>query len=196
MVATAAVGDLSGADGDICVEKWINSVKANVAIRAEQLFEEMNAVNFHFDNNREWWYQLNEQCQQKGEISFFSNGYVTSFELLPCLSSFTPINSKDAIIGSEGAIINDLGRAVLLNTSSRHRLDAGFAIAAAFCCRSQCPRKRVICVEDDSALGFSAMNLETMVRCKLPIVIIIVNNNGIYGGFDQETFNNLRSDGD
>ncbi|KAL9887922.1 uncharacterized protein ACN2A1_010063 isoform 1-T2 [Glossina fuscipes fuscipes] len=84
----------------------------------------MNAVNFHFDNNREWWYQLNEQCQQNGEISFFSNGYVTSFELLHCLSSFTPINSKDAIIGSEGANINDIGCAVLLNSSSRHRLDA------------------------------------------------------------------------
>lgn len=35
-----------------------------------------------------------------------------------------------------------------------------------------------------------------MYRYKLPIVIIIVNNGGIYGGFDAETYNNIRSDGD
>ncbi|KAI9576827.1 hypothetical protein GQX74_005707 [Glossina fuscipes] len=68
-----------------------------------------------------------------------------------------------------------------------------FAIGAALCCRSQ---KRVICVEDDSAFSFSGMELESIVRYELPIVIIIVNNNGIYGGFDQEMFNNLRSDDD
>lgn len=33
-------------------------------------------------------------------------------------------------------------------------------------------------------------------RYKLPIIIIIVNNNGIYGGFDAETYNMIRSSGD
>lgn len=35
-----------------------------------------------------------------------------------------------------------------------------------------------------------------MFRYKLPIVIVIVNNGGIYGGFDQETYDSIRSDGD
>lgn len=40
------------------------------------------------------------------------------------------------------------------------------------------------------------MEIETMFRYKLPIVIIIVNNGGIYSGFDQETYNDIRSEGD
>lgn len=54
----------------------------------------------------------------------------------------------------------------------------------------------MICVEGDSAFGFSGMEVETMYRYKLPIVIIIVNNGGIYSGLDKETYNELRSDGD
>ena len=68
----------------------------------------------------------------------------------------------------------------------RHRLDAGtygtmgvgfgFAIAAAVVH----PDKRVVAIEGDSAFGFSAMELEVACRFKLPIVVIIINNNGIY----------------
>lgn len=35
-----------------------------------------------------------------------------------------------------------------------------------------------------------------MFRYKLPIVIIIVNNGGIYSGLDAETYKDIRSDGD
>ena len=73
---------------------------------------------------------------------------------------------------------------------ARHRLDAGtfgtmgvgpgFAIAAAVYCRDHDPSSRVICVEGDSAFGFSGMEIETMTRHKLPIIIVIFNNNGIY----------------
>lgn len=72
----------------------------------------------------------------------------------------------------------------------------GFAIASALYCRDHFPEKRVICVEGDSAFGFSGMEVETMYRYKLPIVIIIVNNGGIYSGLDVETYNDIRSDGD
>lgn len=33
-------------------------------------------------------------------------------------------------------------------------------------------------------------------RYKLPVIIIIVNNNGIYSGFDNETFRQLQASGD
>lgn len=35
-----------------------------------------------------------------------------------------------------------------------------------------------------------------MYRYKLPITIIIVNNNGIYGGFDKETMNVMQTSGE
>lgn len=72
----------------------------------------------------------------------------------------------------------------------------GFAIAAALYCRDHHPGKKVICVEGDSAFGFSGMEIETMIRYNLPIVIVVVNNGGIYGGFDQETYDTMRSVGD
>lgn len=78
----------------------------------------------------------------------------------------------------------------------RIQVGPGFAIAAALYCRDYHPGKRVICVEGDSAFGFSAMEIETMYRYRLPIVIIVVNNGGIYSGFDAETFNDIRSAGD
>ena len=54
----------------------------------------------------------------------------------------------------------------------------GYAIAAAVWARDHAPGKRIVCVEGDSAFGFSGMELETIYRYKLPIIIIIVNNNG------------------
>lgn len=54
----------------------------------------------------------------------------------------------------------------------------------------------MICVEGDSAFGFSGMEIETLIRYKLPVVFVIVNNGGIYGGFDQETFDAMRGAGD
>ena len=56
----------------------------------------------------------------------------------------------------------------------------GFAIAAAVYCRDYEPDSRVVCVEGDSAFGFSGMEVETMVRQKLPIIVVVFNNNGIY----------------
>lgn len=40
------------------------------------------------------------------------------------------------------------------------------------------------------------MEIETMVRYQLPIIIVVVNNGGIYGGFDEETYKSIRSEGD
>lgn len=56
----------------------------------------------------------------------------------------------------------------------------GFAIAAALWIKEYCPGKRVICVEGDSAFGFSGMEIETIYRYNLPIIVIIINNNGLF----------------
>ena len=98
---------------------------------------------------------------------------------------------RDAIICSEGANTMDIGRTVLPNFHARHRLDAGtfgtmgvglgFAIAAA----AVHPDKKVVAVEGDSAFGFSGMEVEVACRYGLPITFIVINNNGIGGGFSE-----------
>mmetsp|Transcript_5110 Transcript_5110/g.3771 ORF Transcript_5110/g.3771 Transcript_5110/m.3771 type:complete len:172 (+) Transcript_5110:1176-1691(+) len=85
----------------------------------------------------------------------------------------------------------DIGRTILSNAHPKLRLDAGtwgtmgvsfgFAIAA----QALHPNKKVVMVLGDSAFGFSAMEIETATRYKMPLKVIIINNNGITGG-DEE----------
>ncbi len=94
----------------------------------------------------------------------------------------------DAIIIGEGANTMDIGRTQMPNRAPRHRLDAGtygtmgiglgFAVAAAV----TNPDKPVVSVQGDSAFGFSGMEIETMLRYKLPVKLIVLNNGGIGGG--------------
>ena len=57
----------------------------------------------------------------------------------------------------------------------------GFAIAAA----ALYPKKSIVMVVGDSAFGFSCMELETAARYKLPLKVIIINNNGIGIGTEE-----------
>lgn len=91
-----------------------------------------------------------------------------------------------------GRSCSECGRCL---TNVRTQVGPGFAIAAALYCRDYHPGKRVICVEGDSAFGFSGMEMETMVRYNLPVVVVIVNNGGIYSGFDRDTFDAMRPAG-
>lgn len=42
--------------------------------------------------------------------------------------------------------------------------------------------KRIVCLFGDSAFGFSGMEIETMARYKMPVLIFVLNNSGIYHG--------------
>src|SRR5271166_2417964 len=53
----------------------------------------------------------------------------------------------------------------------------GYAIGAAVV-----SREPVVAIEDDSAFGFSGMEIETICRYKPTIVTLVFNNNGIYRG--------------
>ncbi len=95
----------------------------------------------------------------------------------------------DAILVNEGANTLDLARGVIDMYQPRKRLDVGtwgvmgigmgYAIAAAIE-----TGKPVLAVEGDSAFGFSGMEVETICRYKLPVCIVIFNNDGIYRGTD------------
>ncbi len=97
----------------------------------------------------------------------------------------------DAIIQNEGASTMDIGRTMLPNVLPRHRLDAGtfgtmgVGLGQAIAAAVVHPDKKVVCVEGDSAWGFSGMEVETAARYGLNITFIIINNNGIGGGPSQ-----------
>ncbi len=95
--------------------------------------------------------------------------------------------NPDAYVVNEGANALDFARNVIDMSVPRHRLDSGtwgvmgigmgYAIAAAVECGAP-----VVAIEGDSAFGFSGMELETICRYQLPIVVIVLNNGGVYRG--------------
>ena len=102
----------------------------------------------------------------------------------------------DALLVNEGANALDLTRGVIDMYKPRKRIDVGtwgimgigmgYAIAA-----SVETGNPVLCIEGDSAFGFSGMEVETICRYNLPVCIVIFNNDGIYRGTDV---NNASSD--
>ena len=96
----------------------------------------------------------------------------------------------DTILVNEGANALDFTRSIVDMYKPRKRLDVGtwgimgigmgFSVAAAVTTGQQ-----VLAVEGDSAFGFSGMEVETVCRYKLPVCIVIMNNNGIYKGTDK-----------
>jgi oxalyl-CoA decarboxylase len=88
---------------------------------------------------------------------------------------------------NEGANALDVARNVIDMQLPRHRLDSGtwgvmgigmgYAIAAAV--ETGHP---VVAVEGDSAFGFSGMEFETICRYRLPVIVVILNNGGVYRG--------------
>ena len=95
----------------------------------------------------------------------------------------------DAIVVNEGANTLDFTRSIVDMYQPRKRLDVGtwgimgigmgYAVAAAVV-----TGKPVIAIEGDSAFGFSGMEVETICRYKLPICVVVFNNNGVYRGTD------------
>ncbi|KAF9611594.1 hypothetical protein IFM89_033598 [Coptis chinensis] len=89
---------------------------------------------------------------------------------------------------SEGANTMDVGRAVLVQTEPRTRLDAGtwgtMGVGLGYCIAAAVasPDRLVVAFEGDSGFGFSAMEVETLVRYQLSVVVIVFNNGGVYGG--------------
>ena len=43
-------------------------------------------------------------------------------------------------------------------------------------------RKKIVCIEGDSAFGFSAIEVETMARYQMDVLIFVMNNSGVYRG--------------
>ncbi|XP_063365572.1 2-hydroxyacyl-CoA lyase 1 [Cydia amplana] len=198
---------------DISPEEFHNSVQSEVAVHSdiqpfvEALSTKLKEKKFSLSPSHAWWQTLAQKQKANTEfVAAQANDVSTPLNYFAVFKAVQDAIPKDSIIVSEGANTMDIGRGMLLNDLPRHRLDAGtfgtmgvgpgFAVAAAQWCRDRAPGKRVVCVEGDSAFGFSGMEIETMFRYKLPVIIIIVNNNGIYSGFDKEVMADIQSGGD
>jgi 2-hydroxyacyl-CoA lyase 1 len=188
---------------DISAEEIGTNVPTEVALVGDakrvvgQLNDAVGAAKWQYPAESDWRSVLREQVSQNiAAVDGMLNDDSEPLGYYRVLREIRDLIPRDAIICSEGANTMDIGRTVLPNFEPRQRLDAGtygtmgvglgFAIAAAAVHRD----RKVVCVEGDSAFGFSAMEVETACRYRLPITFIIVNNSGIGGGLAEYDLEN------
>jgi len=98
---------------------------------------------------------------------------------------------KNAFLSAEGAGTMDIGLTQLPSFSARSCLNAGtygtmgVGLGQAIAACIVHPDQPVIHLSGDSAIGFSGMEMETLVRYNLPAKIVVLNNGGIGPGMPQ-----------
>jgi 2-hydroxyacyl-CoA lyase 1 len=98
---------------------------------------------------------------------------------------------KNAILSAEGAGTMDIGLTQLPSTNARSVLNAGtygtmgVGLGQAIAAAVADPSRPVVHLSGDSAIGFSGMEMETLVRYNLPVKIVVLNNGGIGPGMPE-----------
>ncbi|RGB37254.1 thiamine pyrophosphate enzyme, N-terminal TPP binding domain-containing protein [Rhizophagus diaphanus] len=187
---------------DILPEEHYNNSRINVALLGHLplVISQLNSSlppNYKYPLTSNYFSSLKQKIDYNIKITnekFRDNNIPMSY-----YRAFYEIKQKlpkeDVVFVSEGANTMDIARSIFDVQEPRCRLDAGtmatmgvgmgYAIAA----KLYYPNKRVVAIVGDSAFGFSAMEIETAIRANIPLLIIIINNNGIYHGLDTKTYN-------
>jgi thiamine pyrophosphate-dependent acetolactate synthase large subunit-like protein len=109
--------------------------------------------------------------------------------LFAALRRFLP---EDAIVVLDGNITLAAGQALLSAHTPCGWLDPGWngcmgaGIPMAMGAKLAAPERTVVVVCGDFGFGLSAMDLETAVRHRIPVVVVVANNDGICGGLRQK----------
>ena len=180
---------------DICPEEIGTNVPAEVGLVGDakaivgQLNAALEAEPWSYGAETAWRQELAEAgAANRAAVEAMENDRSVPMGYYNVLAEIRDQSPRDAMIVCEGSNTMDISRTVLPNHDARERLDAGtfgtmgvglgFAIAAA----AVHPDRKVVCVEGDSAFGFSGMEVETACRYGMNITFVIVNNDGIGGG--------------
>ncbi|KAF2104387.1 hypothetical protein NA57DRAFT_62952 [Rhizodiscina lignyota] len=188
------------------------SILADIAVAVQQLNTALRGWN-SYAGKLSTAAARNEQKNRVLELSPTESGahmtYQRVYYIIRSVFNSFSTSSKgtndSVVLVSEGAATMDISRSSFPLSLPRHRLDAGtyatmgvgmgYAIAAWAAYNYPHPedsgnaqRKKIVAVEGDSAFGFSGMEIETMARCGMDVLIIVMNNSGIYHG-DAKTAN-------
>ncbi len=183
---------------DINHEEIGTNVPTEVALvgDAKAITGQLNAAleknPWSYPSETTWWTGLrNKIAENATTVAEMSADNSTPMGYYRVFSEINALLPKDAYIQNEGASTMDIGRTMMPNFLPRHRLDAGtfgtmgVGLGQAIAAAVVNPDKKVVCIEGDSAFGFSGMEVETAARYGMNITFIIINNNGIGGGPDE-----------
>jgi thiamine pyrophosphate-dependent acetolactate synthase large subunit-like protein len=140
-----------------------------------------------------WRKQLADGEQAKrssaGANKLQEDGDIHPVRMLEAVRDFM---NRDAILCVDGQETLNFGRQTMSTFAPGHRLNSGpfgtmgvgmpFGVGA----KVACPDKQVIVVHGDGSMGLNAMELDTAIRHKLPILVVISLNGGWTGDPKRE----------
>ena len=183
------------------------SLVGDVALIVDQIVTELGSwkwqgVSSNFYRKLQAAKNRNEEkAAKKAAIAKVPMTYERVFDIIrKTLNDLSKPEDGDIVYVSEGANAMDISRSIFTMEHPRIRLDAGtyatmgvglgYAIAAYAAYNFPNPegsagkpgRKKIVAIEGDSAFGFSAIEVETMCRYKMDVLIFVINNSGLYRG--------------
>lgn len=143
-----------------------------------------------------------EKAEKKAAVQKVPVTFERAYDIIRnTLNELSSESEGDVVYVAEGANAMDISRSSFAVQHPRLRLDAGtyatmgvglgYAVAAYAAYNfpgaeglagKYGSRKKVVAIEGDSAFGFSAMEVETMARFQMDILIFVMNNSGLYRG--------------
>ena len=184
------------------------SLVGDVALVVDQLV--LGLKGWRWDGNPESTFYRNlqaakskneDKAAKKAAVDKVPMTYEKVFDTIKnTLNSLSVPEDGDVVYISEGANAMDISRSIFTMEHPRIRLDAGtyatmgvglgYAIAAYAAYNFPQPeasagsrgRKKIVAIEGDSAFGLSAMEVETMSRYQMDVLIFVINNSGLYRG--------------
>lgn len=145
------------------------------------------------DNFRDWRKALADGEAAKrsaaGANKYAEDGDIHPVRMLEAVRDFA---KRDAILCVDGQETLNFGRLTMPTFSPGHRLNSGpfgtmgvglpFGVGA----KVACPDKQVIVVHGDGSMGLNAMELDTAIRHKIAILVVISLNGGWTGDPKRE----------
>lgn len=182
-------------------------IVGDVGVVVSQLIRELGSWNYNAQESD--YVKKLESAKAKNEANAAKKTkenktpmtYARVFDVIKStLHRLSPPEDGGVVYVSEGANTMDISRSVFNVEHPRLRLDAGtyatmgvglgYAIAAhtayngtsAEGSAGPARNKKIVALEGDSAFGFSAMEVETMARYSMDVLIFVINNGGVYHG--------------
>jgi thiamine pyrophosphate-dependent acetolactate synthase large subunit-like protein len=145
------------------------------------------------DSYKAWRQKLAEGEAAKrnsaGANKYAEDGDIHPVRMLEEVKNFA---KRDAILCVDGQETLNFGRQTMPTFTPGHRLNSGpfgtmgvglpFGLGA----KVACPDKQVIVVHGDGSLGMNAMEMDTAVRHKIPVLIVVSLNGGWTGDPKRE----------
>jgi len=145
-------------------------------------------------NNYASWRKTLAEGEAAKRASAGANKYAEDGDIHPVrmLEAVRDFAKRDAILCVDGQETLNFGRLTMPTFSPGHRLNSGpfgtmgvglpFGVGA----KVACPDKQVIVVHGDGSMGLNAMELDTAIRHKIPILVVISLNGGWTGDPKRE----------